>query len=488
MSKKTYPVFFTIVTIIVLVTVFTCSVNPASAAGDYSDVDSYIRAAMRAYNIPGAALVVAQDGEILFGQGYGNAAPGQPVTGDTPFYIGSQSKSFTAMAIMQLVEQGLVDLDAPVQTYLPWFRVVDEQASGQITIRNLLQHTSGLSEEGYVENFAPDASLETIVRDLSRARLTAPVGAQMHYFNPGYSTLGLVIETVSGQSYGEYLQEHIFQPLGMVNSFTDPVEAQAAGLAQGYAQVFMTAIPFDQTFYQYDLPAGFIMSSANDMARYLMALANGGELDGVRVLQPESIEQLFTPNTAIGSSYGFGWYISEYYGQTQITHGGDTERFHTSVLILPENGLTVVMLFNENHLIKDLTDYNTFFWSVVSLLTGHPLPQAGVSSIIYGWGMFIAWLVILGLTVRNLINLPRWRTKMLTWKKSRRWLDIGSHAFGIAVSIAAVVYVVPAFLQRGFNWVWFAGFLLDVAIVVGTLILMDGIQMLAKIWMVVRNR
>ncbi|HWQ47127.1 MAG TPA: serine hydrolase domain-containing protein, partial [Longilinea sp.] len=332
MSKKSYPVFFTLVTIIVLVTVLTCSVSPASAAGDYSDVDSYIRTAMQAYNIPGAALVVAQDGQVLFSQSYGDAGHGQPVTGDTPFYIGSQSKSFTAMAIMQLVEQGLLDLNEPVQTYLPWFRVSDEQASQQITIRNLLQHTSGLSEEGYVENFPPNASLETIVRDLSRARLTSPVGTEMHYFNPGYSTLGLIIETVSGQTYGDYLQEHIFQPLGMVNSFTDPTAAQAAGLAQGYAQVFMAAVPLDQTFYQYDLPAGFIMSSANDMARYLMVLANGGELDGVRVLQPESVEQLFTPNTAIGSNYGFGWYISEYYGQTQITHGGDTERFHTSVL------------------------------------------------------------------------------------------------------------------------------------------------------------
>jgi len=463
-------------------------VRPVTAAGDYSDVDSYITSAMRRYNIPGAALVVGQDGQILFGQGYGEAGHGQPVTGDTPFYIGSQSKSFTAMAIMQLVEQGLVDLDAPVQTYIPWFQVADEQASQQITIRNLLQHTSGLSEAGYVENFPPDASLETIVRDLARARLSAPVGTEMHYFNPGYAMLGLVIETVSGQSYGEYLQEHIFQPLGMTHSFTDPAPAQAAGMAQGYAQVFMAALPFEQTFYRYDLPAGFIMSSANDMSRYLMALANGGELDGVRVLQPESVEQLFTPNTAIGSDYGFGWYISQYYGQTQITHGGDSERFHTSVLILPENGLTVVMLFNENHLIKDLTDYNTFFWSVVGLLTGQPLPAEGLTSIQYGWGLFIAWVIVLAFTIRSLVNLPKWRVKMLTWDMRRRWTDISKHLAGIAFSVVTVVIIVPAYLHRGFNWVWFTGFLPDVAILVGTLILMDVIQMVVKIWMAARNR
>ncbi|HWQ47236.1 MAG TPA: hypothetical protein VN376_10230, partial [Longilinea sp.] len=157
-------------------------------------------------------------------------------------------------------------------------------------------------------------------------------------------------------------------------------------------------------------------------------------------------------------------------------------------LILPENGLTVVMLFNENHLIKDLSDYNTFFWSVVSLLTGHALPPEGVSSIIYGWGLFIAWLVILGLTVRSLINLPKWRLKMLTWNNRQRWLDISKHIVGIAFSVVAVVFIVPAFLHRGFNWVWFTGFLPDVAIVVGTLILMDAVQMAAKIRMVVKAR
>ncbi len=207
--------------------------EPMGTPGDFNNLDSYITTAMHRYNVPGIALALTQGDRITYSQGYGTSGDGRSVTTDMPFYIGSQSKSFTAVAIMQLVEQGKLKLDAPVQIYLPWFRVADEQASGQITIRNLLQHTSGLSESGYVEHFPPDTSLETIVRDLVHAHLTAPVGTKMQYFNPGYSTLGLLIETVSGQSYGEFLSEHIFVPLKMGHSFTDPLKAEAAGLAQG---------------------------------------------------------------------------------------------------------------------------------------------------------------------------------------------------------------------------------------------------------------
>ena len=130
----------------------TISVN---AAGDFTNIENYITTAMERHNIPGLALAITQGDQITFSKGYGTAGDGRSVTPDTPFYIGSQSKSFTALAIMQLVEQGKLDLEAPVQTYLPWFRVADPQASQQITICHLLQHTSGLSEAGYVADFPP---------------------------------------------------------------------------------------------------------------------------------------------------------------------------------------------------------------------------------------------------------------------------------------------------------------------------------------------
>ncbi len=480
-----------LVSILCLMLVFAGIIgNRASAAasGDYAEIDEYITAAMQRHNIPGIALAVTRGDEELYSKGYGTAGAGRPVSADTPFYLGSISKSFTALAVMQLVEQGQLELDAPVQAYLPWFKVADEQASQQITIRHLLQHTSGLSYAGYTSNLPADNSLEMLVRDLSRARPTAPAGSKMQYFNPGYDTLGLIIETVSGQSYGDYLSEHIFTPLGMKRTFTDAAAAKEAGLTQGYAQIFMFAVPMKQPVKQYDLPAGFIISTANDMARYLTAMNNGGELDRFQVLKPESVALMFTPNSEIGSTYGFGWQIDQTNGETNITHGGDTQRFHTNMLILPERDITLVMLINQNHMLKDFSEYSTLFNNVANHLSGNPVIEEKISSTIFGWGLFIIWLVVLALAARKVVRLPNWRAKMLTWDASQRRKDILKHLLAIVITIVIVVFVAPAILQSGFSLEWFVASIPDVAIIIATLILDDLLQVVLKLLAMSRNK
>jgi CubicO group peptidase (beta-lactamase class C family) len=332
-----------------------------------------------------------------------------------------------------------------------------------------------------VEALPPNASLEDLARDLARARSVAVPGTRYSYFNPGYSVLGLLVERVSGQSYGDYLAEHVFRPLGMTRTFTEPQAAQAAGIAQGHSQVFAFPIPFEQTFYRYELPAGFIISSASDLARYAMALTGGGALDGRRVLGPASVQLMFTPNRTLGSDYGFGWTIGRYYGETQITHGGDTERFHTAVVLLPDSGLSLVLLINDNHLLKDYNEYNALTWSVVGLVSGHPLPPEPISSTLYGWGLLGVWLGSLGLFGRRCARLGVWRQAARSWSPRRRWLDVGQHAGWVALTVLAVTVFGPGLLGRGFNWNWFVGFLPDVALVTMTLVAGDAGLMIAKL-------
>src|SRR5512147_1535366 len=131
---------------------------------DLQAIDSFLQAQVKANRIPGMAVAIVQGDQILFAKGYGEAASGRPVTPQTQFYIGSVSKGFTALAIMQLVEQGKLELDAPVQKYLPWFKVADPEASRQITIRHLLNHTSGLGERGDPHVDAYTTSIEDEVR------------------------------------------------------------------------------------------------------------------------------------------------------------------------------------------------------------------------------------------------------------------------------------------------------------------------------------
>ena len=203
----------------------TPAANGPATAPEFAAIERFVQEEMAAQRIPGLALGIVRGDQIAYLRGFGKADDsGRTVTPQTPFIIGSLSKSVTALAIMQLVEAGKVDLDAPVQRYLPWFRVADEEASAQITVRHLLNQTSGLSTKtgrSYQGNGdTSDAALENAVRKLSGAELTAPVGETHQYSTINYSVFGLIVQAVAGRSYESYVQTEIFDPLQMRGSFT----------------------------------------------------------------------------------------------------------------------------------------------------------------------------------------------------------------------------------------------------------------------------
>jgi CubicO group peptidase (beta-lactamase class C family) len=468
---------------IAILLIFILTVPPAFAAPgptDFSEIDAFIEAYLARNHIPGVSLVVSQGGEPVYAKGYGSAGPGRPMDADTPMFIGSQSKSFTALAVMQLVEAGLVDLDAPLQRYIPWFQVADSQASAQITVRSLLNHTSGLSEAGYVPNLPDDTSIEQAVRDLQHAHPTAQVGEKFQYFNPGYIALGHLVEAVSGQSYAEYVRRNIFEPLGMQASSASVDEIAGINLAQGYSQMFAFAVPMKQRVPQYYLPAGFIVSTANDMGRYLQAMQNGGELQGECILSESGVQTMFTPNRAIASRAGFGWDIESYYGEPQITHGGATERYYTSVVILPQSDLSLVMLFNQDHMFKATYDYLPLFWGVVNLLTGRPVVEQGLSSVVIGWGLLAAFLVVLFLSMRGLLSLRHERARQADLPPRQRWLRLLPHIAWIAGTLILVTLVGPSLAGRSFDLRWFIGFYPDLALLAGVVLLAESIQLVYK--------
>ncbi len=168
---------------------------------------------------------------------------------------------------MQLVEAGEIDLDASVQTYLPWFTRAGPEQAGLITVRHLLTHSSGLSElDGDKDLVNPDVSdgtLEAHIRELADYKLTSPVGEHFAYTNTDYDMLGLIVQTVSGQSFEDYIEEHIFSPLKMTNSYTSKLEADANGLAVGHTYFFGSPrVSADNPYPRRKLPSGFLISSA----------------------------------------------------------------------------------------------------------------------------------------------------------------------------------------------------------------------------------
>jgi len=317
---------------------------------DFEEVDAYISAKMEELDIPGAALVIVQDDQIVHLKGFGVAdGSGRPVTPQTPFFTGSTGKSITALAIMQLVEAGKIKLDAPVQTYLPWFRVADAKASEVITVRQLLNMTSGIprsiGQEQLANTDLSDSAIENNVRELAKIELIAPPGEQFEYSNANYVTLGMIIQAVTGQSYETYIRENIFQPLDMQNSFASKTKAQQDGLAVGYQKWFGIPVASpDLPFSRGSLPAGQLILSAEDFGHYLIAQLNKGSYQGIALLSPSGIAEMHQPPA--NTSYGMGWEVQHFQDVQVLAHDGAVPGFTTVMFLVPEKDLAIAMVMN----------------------------------------------------------------------------------------------------------------------------------------------
>ncbi|MBW6465650.1 MAG: beta-lactamase family protein [Brevefilum sp.] len=342
--------------------------------------EAYLEAQMRRHGFKGMAAAITQGDEIIYLSGFGSAGGGQPIAPQTPFFIGSVSKSFTALAVMQLVDQGLVDLDSPVQTYLPWFTTLDHASSSQITVRHLLNQTSGLSNSSFRRpRITAETTLEESVRHLSQAQLTAEPGTQFNYFNPNYNVLAQVVEAVSGMSFNRYLVENIFEPLEMEHSFVDRASAENAGLATGYSFFFGMTIPRQQPFYPAEIPAGFIISSAEDMAHYMIAQVNDGSFNQKAILSPAAVAVMHAAPADVPGDYAMGWIVQESNGLKTIRHNGAVETFYADVILLPEHALGITLLLNQNAMLPQLTTYNSLADGLIDTLLEQQPARGGLS-------------------------------------------------------------------------------------------------------------
>jgi CubicO group peptidase (beta-lactamase class C family) len=401
---------------------------------DLDRIEAHVTAAMAERGVPGAALAVVHDSEVIRLAGYGRAdAAGRPVTPQTPFRIGSLTKSFTALAIMQLVEQGHVALDAPVQRYLPWFRLADPQAAAQITVAQLLHQTSGIPASVLDETITDSTlSLEAYVRRLAEMTPDRPVGSSFAYSNANYNTLGLIVERVSGVSYADYIQQNILTPLRMTNSFATPTSSAAAAPAQGHTWIFGQSVAMPDHFSAANLPAGYISASVEDLARYLIAQMSKGQAAPERVLSPAGFALMHRagPNAvmnptpelaAAGYGYGMGWGRTPYAGVPAVFHNGSDARFTTYAVML-ENGWGFVLLLNAASAVTSEEPIETMAQKVTQLLYSvEPVGSADTLPQIYT--RYNALMAVVSLWVLALaLRLPAWARKAQSWPgKGRRW-------------------------------------------------------------------
>ncbi|WP_336215971.1 serine hydrolase domain-containing protein [Nonomuraea sp. LPB2021202275-12-8] len=413
---------------------------PASAVVpdgfDPAKVDAFVTGYLDRHGLPGAAVAVVRDGEIVHEAGYGEDSDGGRLTENTRLRIGSVSKSFTAFAVLRLVDEGRVELDAPVKRYLP-----DFAPSGVITVRHLLSHTSGLPNPVIV---GPARSLEEGADRIGNWSLSTKPGTSYAYSNANYWLAARVVEQVSGQDFNAYLADQVFAPLGMndtVNTTTtrDPVSELAPGHVTAYGTAL--AIPEAEAM---NSGSGGVVSTSHDMAAWLATQQRGGlGPDGRRLLSAKLIQDSHTPQPSANRA-GLGWRRSGAgIVPERISHSGVVSGFNAQQDLIPGSGYGVVVLLNS--FTPSAEQAYAISSGIIDVTEGRtPDPGTPTATLI---DLFLGALTLVGLAlgILGLRRAPRWaarRTDRPAWRFALRLLPQL-----IAPAAAVFVFLVVPTLQ-----------------------------------------
>jgi CubicO group peptidase (beta-lactamase class C family) len=322
------------------------------AESKFETLCEYVKKTMDAKGVPGVALGVLHEGET-YTAGFGVTNVDHPldVTADTLFQIGSITKTFTCTALMRLVEAGKLDLDATVRTYIPGFKVADEEASAGVTVRHLLTHMGGWAGDFFHDTGAGDDALARYVADMCDLEQVAPLGTVWSYNNSGFGVAGRLIELVTEQRFEEALKELVLEPLGLERCFFgagDVITHRFVVGHQGEGSDVSVARPWPLPRYACSM--GGIVCPVGDLLRYARFHMGGGTTkDGAEVLKPESLAAMQSPQAQIWGdkeNIGLSWFVRDIDGTRTIGHGGGTTGQISLLTMVPERQFALAVFTN----------------------------------------------------------------------------------------------------------------------------------------------
>ncbi|MFD0751657.1 serine hydrolase [Mucilaginibacter calamicampi] len=331
-------------------------------------LDVYINRAMTTWRIPGVAVCVVKDNQVVLMKGYGIKEMGlnERVDENTLFMIGSNTKAFTATALATLADAGNLSLDDKVTKYFPWFKLDDKAAGEMATVRDLLCHRLGLKTfQGDFTFYNSDLTRLQITQKMSQLKAAYPFRTKWGYANSAFLTAGEIIPRVSGKSWEAYLKDNIFAPLGMSNTIALTAEMPKS-INRTVPHTFMderlSPVPYGQLDNM--APAMSISSSVNDMSKWVMMLLNNGKVGTKQVIPAAAIAATRAPQDVVGtvrrlngqtnySLYGLGWHLEDYAGHNLVMHDGGVTGYVSSVALVPDERLGIIVLTN--------TDQNEFY-------------------------------------------------------------------------------------------------------------------------------
>lgn len=416
----------------ITILIFLFSICNLFAQNDFKEIDNFIEEQMQSWHIPNISIAITNKDSILYINEFGkDKSKGN-------YLIGSISKSFTAIAIMQLVEQGKINLDDFVIKHLTWFETNNKNISDKITIRHLLNQTSGLPKRAGF--FTPKSKNQDEIENeyknyLLSLNVDENIIGKVHiYCNLNYQLLGQIIQKVSGLKYADYINKFILVPCDMKNTFATYQQTQNFGLKNGYQYLF--GYPIKRSFKYNDngIAAGDIASNADDLSKFLRVLLKNGQTDKDSLLAKNTLKQMETP---FSNRYGMGFSIGDWNGLHSIRHSGLSKNYSSAINILP----------NQNYGIVILTNINSFY-AVRKLMDGVIIrlnDQQKISYIPYEiYFRYLILALLLWSLIEFLLRLNQWRKHRFVFKFSKNIKDI----FRLFVSLVMAVswlFIVPYF-------------------------------------------
>ncbi|MCP1123599.1 serine hydrolase [Bacillus sp. 3103sda1] len=328
-----------------------------------SKLHTTIKNMMKDLNVPGAAVAIVKNGEVVFSEGYGfrDTKNKKAVTSKTLFAIGSSTKAFGTLSLSLLAQQQKFNWDTPVQTYIPTFSLHDPLASAQITARDLASHRTGVSRHDTLW-YISSLTRQEIAEKICHLELDAPFRSAFLYNNLMYAMISYIAENITNQTWEQYVTEHILDPLQMERTnFSVTTSQKSDDHALPYIEKDgnITEVPFCKI----DTigAAGCMNSNIEDMAKWVLLHLNKGKVGEHELIMPDMLQQMYTPYIPIPdepmfampecplNSYGLGWFISAYRGHKEIHHGGNIDGFSALVSFMPEHNIGLVVLTNSGH-------------------------------------------------------------------------------------------------------------------------------------------
>lgn len=337
---------------------------PAPAARPAADAlagfDAYVADTLAAWNVPGVAISVVKDGQVVLARGYGvrDPATGRPMTEDTIFPIASMSKAFASFGAGLLVDEGKMSFDAPVATYLKGFAVRDPAATAGLTLRDMLSHRSGLPRHDAVWYHNAALTRDELLARVAHLDSSQPLRGKFQYNNIMFVLSGLAIDRVAGKDWETFTAERIFQPLGMDRTFFGYERALADPNHSGGREVLDGKAVNVPLFENTPIlnPAGGVYSNAGDLANWMLVHLDGGRFGGRQIVQPATLADMHRTQMPTGATirdpeyvpvgYGLGWFTDMYRGRQLVQHGGNLPGVSTLVALLPAERLGVTVLVN----------------------------------------------------------------------------------------------------------------------------------------------